>query len=93
MAVWDLASGRQEEGCDDDSVVVLEGQRMDNEGAEEQGFDSQMDGFSEASIERPAAFGYENWRKFSDMHPGRPSGMGSLIFGSPQTWSRPLFFH
>ena len=93
LAVWDSASGRREEGCDDDSVVVLEDQRMGNEETEEQGFDSQMDGLSEVSIERPAAFGYDNWRKFSDMHPGRPNGMGFLIFGSPQTWSRPLFLH
>ena len=94
LAVWDSSnSGMRQDGGDDNSVVVLEDPNLDKEGIEEQGFDSQMDVMSEGTVERPAPFGYDNWRKFTNMHPGRPNGMGFLIFGSPQTWSRPLFLH
>ena len=82
LAVWD---GAAEQAHDDNSVVVLEGQRIEDT------MDTMMeDNNSEATIERPAPFGYDNWRKFTDMHPGCPNGMGFLIFGSPQTWSRPF---
>ena len=83
LAVWD--GGGAQGGNDDNSAVVLEDQHNEDTLME--------DNTSEATIERPAEFGYDNWRKFSDMHPGRPNGMGFLIFGNPQTWSRPLFFH
>ena len=96
LAVWDSSAlGRPKEGADDNSIVVLEDQHMDDEGTEDQGFDAPMDGngLSKATIERPAEFSYDNWRKFSDMHPGRPNGMGFLIFGNQETWSCPFFFH
>ena len=98
LAVWDGAAAG---GGGDDSVIVLENQRIEDTMdvmLEDQRIEDTTDTMwddnnSEATIERPAAFGYENWRKFTDMHPGRPNGMGFLIFGSPQTWSRPLFLH
>ncbi len=87
LAVWN-----EREGSDSNSVVVLEEQHIDV--LEDQPMEDQpmLDDDSEATIERPAPFGHANWRKFQDMHPGRPNGMGFLIFGEPQTWSRPTFF-
>ena len=84
LAVWDGAAAEGNNDNSVDSVVVLEDQHIDM---------MVEDNNSEATIERPAPFGYDNWRKFTNMHPGRPNGMGFLIFGSPQTWSRPLFLH
>ena len=83
LAVWD--GGGAQGGNDDNSVVVLEDQHNEDTLME--------DNTSDATIKRPAEFGYDNWRKFSNMHPGRPNRMGFLIFGSPQTWSRPHFLH
>ena len=67
LVVWDGGGGAQG-GNDDNSVVVLEDQHNEDTLME--------DNTSDATIKIPAEFGYDNWRKFSDMHhPGRPNRM------------------
>ena len=87
LQVWDGNS-------DGNSVVVLDRhfENHSDDHSMEDALDRQSDDSSE-TIDKPARFGYDIWRKFQDMHPGRPNGMGFLLFGAPQTWSRPNFYH
>ena len=90
LQVWDGNS----EG---NSVVVLDRQFENQSNREDHSMEDALEHQSEDSseiIDQPARFGYDIWRKFQDMHPGRPNGMGFLLFGKePQTWSRPAFYH